>query len=304
MLLQCMKCDLYFRSFSRIKYHKALQCAGEVREEIVPKDDVTNLGDDNPWSYNLEPLKSVLKEENEIKPALSSDSTLPVSIGGSDTIKEELKEESKEEIKKEILDNLNDVNETKVNEDKETKDLKAKVKNEIGIKKEFIESMDNDPDNPAELKAEDVKDEDGEHVEKEDVKPIKKDPYADGVYRPAPILVDSDSEYEAESDDSAPEDDDIETHLGMLTKWNPHKKDQPRIRKRKREIPADAKVVFMVTASGQQVKKIKLTNKESQRWVPPHPWVPYPHQVGVREHVLVFLIITHHRNMSLVCRSL
>ena len=292
-----MKCDLYFRSFSRIKYHKALQCAGEIREENVPKDDVS-LGDDNPWSYNLEPLKSVLKEDNETKPELSSELSKPSSGDGSEAIKEELKEESKEVIKKEILDNLNDITKTEVNKGTEIKDVKPDVKEEIGIKKEYVENMDdNDPDNPDTLKTE------KEEIDNsmKEVKPIKKDPYADGVYHPAPILVDSDSEYEAESDDSAPEDDDIETHLGMLTKWNPHKKDQPRVRKRKREIPADAKVVFMVTASGQQVKKIKLTNKESQRWVPPHPWVPYPHQVDVKEQILQFLIITH---PCLICRSL
>merc|ERR1712096_514849 len=37
----------------------------------------------------------------------------------------------------------------------------------------------------------------------------KKEPYADGIYKAAPIVLDSDSdEFEPESDESAPSDDD------------------------------------------------------------------------------------------------
>ena len=118
----------------------------------------------------------------------------------------------------------------------------------------------------------------------DDVEPAvegRRNPYSDGVYRAAPVVTDSDSEYEVESDDSAPDEDDIEAHLGMLTKWNPHR--DSRKRKRERGIPAGAKVVVMISASGQKVKRFKLSGKQPKRWVPPHPWVPHPHQITVEQ---------------------
>ena len=113
-----------------------------------------------------------------------------------------------------------------------------------------------------------------------------RDPY-DGLYRPAPVVsVDSDSEYEDESDDSAPDDDDVEAQLGFLKKWNPLKKEKRR--KRKREEPKNVRVIYMKNAAGQQVKKYKQQPKESSRWKPPRPWVPYPTQATV-EQVCTFL---------------
>ena len=218
MILQCMKCDLYFRSFNRIKYHKALQCTGEVRDNKDNLNDgVDNDANDNPWSYNLNPSEAPVKTEEPIKT--------------------EVKEEIKQEVDTEVINNNNDEKAVK----DEKKEYVEDDKDEI-VKKEKSELEESNSED-----VDDIKDEPVDGEEDSDDKPrARRDPYKDGVYRPAAAVVDSDSEYEAESDDSAPEDDDIETHLGMLTKWNPHKEDQPRIRKRKRAIPENAKIVFMV----------------------------------------------------------
>lgn len=230
MILQCMKCDLYYRSFARIKIHKALQCKGEIRDKVKSEaeEDIKSESD-NPWSYNLDSVKpEEISNNNDVKNVKDED--------GSDSVKSpspldtsKVKEEKEIKVKQEPLDNV-----------------KSEAQDDGGI-------------------------------------PGRRDPYADGVYRPALVIVDSDDEYEAESDDSAPDDDDIESHLGMLTKWNPHRDEKQKTRKRKRAIPENARVVFMVSASGQQIKKIKMTPKDTTRWVPPHPWVPYPNQVTVEQ---------------------
>ena len=242
MILQCMKCDLFFRSFSRIKYHKALQCAGEIREKEEVKEEADRDNEDNPWSYNLEPLNVALKRESQSESSKVDDVISPTTKSETDTA-----------IKTE-KNNGDDKNITNAPENNEVKNND----NEVKVKAEPLDVSIRE--------------------EGDDAGSMSRDPYAGGIYRQGTVVIDSDSEYEAESDDSAPEEDDIEAHLGMLTKWNPHKA-ETRSRKRKRAIPENAKVVFMVSASGQQVKKIKLTQKESTRWVPPHPWVPYTTQV-------------------------
>lgn len=233
MILQCLNCEKFFRSFSRIKYHKSLQCSGELREE--KNNEVTDNSEENPWSYNLEtPI-----QQNDVKTEIKQEDEKADPIANQE-------------------------------EEADTKAKIVELEPLINPKVEpVVVDVKHEEDESPELEAGEAKDEDKR----------RRDPYAGGVYRPAPVTADSDSEYEAESDDSAPEDDDIESHLGMLTKWNPHKDDQPKVRKRKREIPENAKIVFMVSASGQQIKKIKMTPRESTRFVPPHPWVPYPTQV-------------------------
>jgi len=287
MILQCMKCDLYFRSFSRIKYHKALQCAGENRDKI--KDEQSsenNIPDDNPWSYNLQPsLHEIKKEEELIKPEVKSenDSLDHENVAEKNEIKSEPDpdfESSKiasDEVKKEtVIDNNAELNSSLVPPVEKSEEISSDPSIKNSSAETELKTEEENVDDPI------IKDEPMDVTDNVDI-PLRRDPYAGGVYKPAAVLVDSDSEYEAESDDSAPDDDDIESHLGMLTKWNPHKADKPKIRKRKRAIPEDAKIVIMVSASGQQVKKIKLSTKDTTRWVPPHPWIPYPHQVTVEQ---------------------
>ena len=48
-------------------------------------------------------------------------------------------------------------------------------------------------------------------------------------------------------------------------------------------ISRDGRVVYEVSASGQKVKKFKMTPKERKGWVPSHPWVPHPNQVTVEQ---------------------
>ena len=239
MLLQCMKCDLYYRSFARIKIHKALQCKGEIRDIVKSSDDEADIKpeSDNPWSYNLDPVK---KEE---------------SNNNTDV----------DNVKKEDEGNFKRPEHFEPEVPSDTSKIKDEGEEVVKVKPEPLENIKSEP---------------------QEIKygaSGRRDPYADGVYRPAQVIEDSDDEYEAESDDSAPDDDDIESHLGMLTKWNPHRDEKQMTRKRKRAIPENARVVYMVSASGQQIKKIKMTPKETTRWVPPHPWVPYPNQVTVEQ---------------------
>ena len=254
MILQCMVCDLFFRSFSRIKYHKALQCKGVDNKDQETNDDSKKDCDikqeDNPWSYNLE---------------------------SSSDLKEEIKSEATAEEQQASAENLN-------NKDSVKKNLG--ISEHVSVKKEYVEE---DADEKVGVVKQEPTDEDSKEVKSETG---RVDPYAGGVYRPAAVVEDSDSEYEAESDDSAPEDDDVESHLGMLTKWNPHKADQPKTRKRKREIPENAKVVIMVSASGQKIKKIKMNPKESTRFVPPHPWVPFLTQVNIFDRSCYYVIFS------------
>ena len=188
-----MKCEAYFRSFSRIKIHKAKKCPAESYEYI--KNDTKEQLDADSGATEDEFPSEVKTEPDEIITTRSVDRSL-----------------------------------------------------EFDIKRE---------------------DE------------VPRDPYAGGVYRPAAVVMDSDSEYEVESDDSAPEEGDIEAQLGMLTKWNPHKHERRERRKRKRDLPSNAKIVYMVSATGQQVKRFKVEGK--QRWTPPQPWIPFPTQVTVQQ---------------------
>lgn len=234
MILQCMKCDLYYRSFARIKIHKALQCKGEIRDIVKSSDEEADIKpeNDNPWSYNLDPVKAEESNNNTDVNNVKKEDQVGFDGPKSPLDTSKIKDEEVVKVKPEPLDNIK--------QESQDQDIKYGTSG-------------------------------------------RRDPYADGVYCPAQVIDDSDDEYEAESDDSAPDDDDIESHLGMLTKWNPHRDEKQKTRKRKRDIPENARVVYMVSASGQQIKKIKMTPKETTRWVPPHPWVPYPNQVTVEQ---------------------
>ena len=253
MILQCMKCDLYYRSFARIRIHKALQCRGDIRDDVNASEADLKQESDEPWSYNLDPVKTEEGSNNNISEKEEYfEKDVKIKPESSHVKNEKVKEEGDADVEG--------------NKDSS----RIKQENDIRVKPEPVDNIKSEPRLDAE----------GEGREGDSG---RRDPYADGVYRPAPVMVDSDSEYEAESDDSAPDDDDIESHLGMLTKWNPHRDEKQKSRKRKRDIPENARVVFMVSASGQQIKKIKMTPKDTTRWVPPHPWVPYPNQVTVEQ---------------------
>ena len=58
MLIQCIKCDRYFRSFSRIKIHKAKNCPAEIYEDI--KEEIQE-------SVEKEQIESVLISKVETK---------------------------------------------------------------------------------------------------------------------------------------------------------------------------------------------------------------------------------------------
>ena len=151
MLLQCLKCSLFYRSFSKLKTHKSL---GPCADKIKPKKKVENL--------------------EEISKA--------------------------DDLAKSIHDTkINDVNATL------EENLNEHIKTEPTdhhIKEEYPPNIKLEPE---------------ETLVKEQRLDIAGIPaslsyYEDAEeYVPAPIVViDSDDEYEPESDDSAPDDDDIE----------------------------------------------------------------------------------------------
>lgn len=255
MILQCQKCNLFFRSFGKMKHHKAgtlgEQCAGEEKNAVVEKpEEPVEDASTNPWNYNLIPATPV-----EVKQEVKSEEAKP---------QDGLKEGDEMNVDKTVAkdENLADdeKNHPKVETDK---------KYDIKIKTEPL-----DADSEVKIKEEPL---DG------DVPFIKREPYSDGIYKAAPIVLDSDSdEFEPESDESAPSDDDVETHLGLMRR-NTYKVKA----KKRKKTPANGTVIYIKNAAGQKVKKYSV-QKESTRWVPPHPWVPYRNQVTV-EQVCQFL---------------
>lgn len=254
MILQCQKCNLFFRSFAKMKHHKAgtlgEQCAGEEKKAVIEKPEEPVQDDSNPWNYNIIPATPVVVKED-----VKSEEVNCV---------EGVKEGGEVNVDKTIAkdDNLGDLKNPPKEETEE--------KNDIKIKTEPLEA-----DSEVKIKEEPV---DG------DIPFLKREPYADGIYKAAPIVLDSDSdEFEPESDESAPSDDDVETHLGLMRR-NTYK---VKAKKRKKVTPANGTVIYIKNAAGQKVKKYAV-QKESTRWVPPHPWVPYRNQVTV-EQVCQFL---------------
>jgi len=249
------------------------QCAGEEKKNIVDTPDVPDDDTNNPWSYNNitpEVKESPVKVKQEKVEDLKS---------------EEDTSEADEKCKSE--ESKIDVNDENASEASgiEKDDIKA---NDV-TKKE--PKSEDDVSSDVEIKKEPL--DEGEVKIKEEPLdgdlPVKtrKLAYADGIYKAAPIVLDSDSdEFEPESDESAPSDDDVESHLGLTRRLN----FKPKAKKRKKLTPANGTVMYMKNSAGQMVKK-HLPQKESTRWVPPHPWVPYRTQVTV-EQVCQFLEMT------------
>ena len=274
MLLQCKKCSLFFRSFKKIKHHKegtlGEQCAGEEKKNVIetPKDDPVD-DTNNPWSYNNitkdpeEPVKQEEIKQEEVKENLDSSVDSKADV---ESVADKDKAAEGEDA-------------TKSEDDKESNKIEDTIKKES--------ETDKSDGNKGEIKKEPL---DAEVKVKEE--PVdeggpkkRKEAYADGIYRAAPGALDSDSdEFEPESDESAPSDDDVESHLGLTRRLNFKEK----ARKRKKVLAANATVMYMKNSAGQIVKKYAVPPKESTRWVPPHPWVPYRTQVTV-EQVCQFL---------------
>jgi len=275
MLLQCKKCSLFFRSFAKVRHHKqgtlGEQCAGEEKKNVfkAPEEEPVDDGN-NPWSYNnkpKEPEVPVKQEEDNSssetgKQEQESDSD---NKSKENVVKTQVEQKSEETAKNESKLKVDDKTENGIKEEIGTEDSAADVK----IKKEPL---------APEVKVKEKPLDGG-------LPKIRKEAYADGIYKAAPVVLDSDSdEFEPESDESAPSDDDVESHLGLSRRINYKVK----ARKRKKVLPTNATVMYMKNSAGQVVKKYAVPQKESTRWVPPHPWVPYRTQVTV-EQVCQFL---------------
>ena len=179
MLLQCLKCSLFYRSFSKLKAHKSTgPCADKLKlkkkEDKV--DDIT---------------KSI--QETKID---DDNNTLEENLG--DNLNEQIKTEPKD-VKKEIKT--------------EPRDQHIKEKYATNIK---LEPEDTSKEEYCEEYETSIKLEPKDTIKVEDqfdtADPAGFEYYDDAEeYVPAPIVViDSDDEYEPESDDSAPDDDDVE----------------------------------------------------------------------------------------------
>jgi len=254
-----------------MRHHKAgtlgEQCAGEEKKNIIETPDVPSDDANNPWSYNNITTPAVKESPVKVKQEKVEDLK-----SEEDTTEADEKSKSKESKIDENAEKVDgsDNDDIKANDAIKKEANSAALASDVEIKKEPLDG--------GEVK---IKEEilDGDLPVK-----TRKEAYADGIYKAAPIVIDSDSdEFEPESDESAPSDDDVESHLGLSRKLN----FKPKAKKRKKVLPANATVMYMKNSAGQMVKKYS-TQKESTRWVPPHPWVPYRTQVTV-EQVCQFL---------------
>lgn len=178
--------------------------------------------------------------------------------------------------KKETIDNKS---ESDPDEDKNDEFMDLDDVKDVKVK---IEKVNDELTKDGKVKLEKVK---GEKVTDDEVKERILSHTETVGYKPAPVvdLSDDEDEFYPDSDDSAPSDDDVETHLGLCRKIP--RADRPKKRKRKAGMPENAKVVYMTLANGQKVKKF---TKTSTKFVPSRPWNPYPTQVTV-EQVCTFL---------------
>ena len=153
MLMQCLKCTLFYRSFSKLKSHKSV---GPCADKLKLKNKTENFEE---YSTVEDLAKSIQGAK------IDDDNTLEEKLG----------------------DNLIGHIKTEPND--------------------MIEEIKTEPTevHPANIKLEPKE-------EFEVAKPATLMRYDDAEeYVPAPIVViDSDDEYEPESDDSAPDDDDVE----------------------------------------------------------------------------------------------
>ena len=179
MLLQCLKCSLFYRSFSKLKAHKS---AGPCADKLKLKKKEDKVDD-------------ITKSIQETK-IYDDNNTLEENLG--DNLNEQIKTEPndiKREIKTEPTDQYI----------KEEYATNIKLEPEYTSKEEYYEEHETS-----------IKLEPKDTIKVEDqfdtADPAGFEYYDDAEeYVPAPIVViDSDDEYEPESDDSAPDDDDVE----------------------------------------------------------------------------------------------
>ena len=179
MLLQCLKCSLFYRSFSKLKAHKS---AGPCADKLKLKKKEDKVDD-------------ITKSIQETK-IYDDNNTLEENLG--DNLNEQIKTEPND-IKKEIKTEPRDQH------IKEEYATNIKLEPEYTSKEEYYEEHETS-----------IKLEPKDTIKVEDqfdtADPAGFEYYDDAEeYVPAPIVViDSDDEYEPESDDSAPDDDDVE----------------------------------------------------------------------------------------------
>ena len=153
MLMQCLKCTLFYRSLSKLKSHKSV---GPCADKLKLKNKTENFEE---YSKVEDLAKSIQGAK------IDDDNTLEENLGDN---------------------------------------LIGQIKTEPN---DMIEEIKTEPTevHPANIKLEPKE-------EFEVAKPATLMRYDDAEeYVPAPIVViDSDDEYEPESDDSAPDDDDVE----------------------------------------------------------------------------------------------
>jgi len=255
-----------------MKHHKSgtlgEQCAGEEKTNVVEKPQESVEDASNPWNYNIIPPVAVTQEEVIFE-------NKNQEIKDTETVKENKSEEVGEVQDIIKTDSIGEKDVTMIVTDSDI-DLK---KNGITDTSDPGVQIKEEPlDADVQIKEEPL---DGEFPSVF----TRRQAYEDGIYKAAPIVLDSDSdEFEPESDESAPSDDDVESHLGLSRRMNYKVKAKKR---KKKATLANGTVLYMKNSAGQMVKKHSV-QKESTRWVPPHPWVPYRNQVTV-EQVCQFL---------------
>jgi len=221
-----------------------------------------------------------------------------------DELKDEVKDEVMNKVNYEVKDENKDEQKAVVEEKSTVEDSNIKTEtNKTNTKSGVLDPEEDSKKNPWNYQELDLKSEDNLEADSDSRKDVnrkepgfnsdKKDPSKDnpekveskeenkfpGVYRPAPVVDDeSDDEYEDISDDSAPDDDDVEAVLGLMRK----RTFKPKKKKLINKEMLSTKAVYLTLASGQRVKKYTF-QKEQQKFTPSKPWIPYRSQVSVAQ---------------------
>jgi len=238
-----------------MRIHKKGACADKPKTTVMDdaKDESKDEAKDAVVDEIKGEVKDVVMEEDKIK----------------DDISDDLKHENKDELKATAEENSKTENKSSVLDLEEDSKKNPWNYQELDLKSE--DDMEGDS-----YATKDV------NKQPPDINSVeKKDPNKDnGVYRPAPVVDDeSDDEYEDISDDSAPDDDDVEAVLGLMRK----RTFKPKKKKLINKEMLSTKAVYLTLASGQRVKKYTFQKNEQQKFTPSKPWIPYRSQVSVAQ---------------------
>jgi len=214
-----------------MKHHKSgtlgEQCAGEEKKNVVEKPQEPIEDASNPWNYNIIPPVAVKQEEEKVEENERQE------VKDTETVKENNSEEIGELQDIIKTESIGEKDATKIDTDS---DIDVKKNDITGTIDPGVQIKQEPLDADVQIKEEPL---DGEFPSGF----TRRQAYEDGIYKAAPIVLDSDSdEFEPESDESAPSDDDVESHLGLSRRMNYKVKAKKR---KKKATLANGTVLYM-----------------------------------------------------------